>query len=149
MIGALLLIPGDEVRRYVRQVYHASGFTDLRPAHDPIFGLLSPEGERVVDLAERAQTTKQAMGYLVNYLEEKGYLERVPDPADGRAKIVRRTEKGWAVNKTAGRAVRELQAEWAEKMGEDRMEQLIELLGDLVAIIGADYEGSVASKSVE
>ena len=149
LIGALLWLPADEVRRRVQAVYETSGFTDVRPAHHPVFGLLSPDGDRVVDLAERAQTTKQAMGYLVAYLEERGYLERVPDPNDGRAKIVRRTVKGWEVNRAAGRAVRELQAEWAEQLGEDRMEQLILLLRDLMEIIGFKYEGSVAERSVE
>ena len=95
LIGALLWLPADEVRRHVQEVFEESGFTDIRPAHHSVFGLLNPDGDRVVGLAERAQTTKQAMGYLVAYLEERGYLERVPDPDDGRAKIVRRTEKGW------------------------------------------------------
>jgi DNA-binding MarR family transcriptional regulator len=147
LIGALLLFPGDELRRRVYEGYMAAGFTDLRPAHEPVLGLLSPEGDRIVDLAKRARTTKQAMGYLVAYLEGRGYLERVPDPKDGRAQIVRRTERGWEVNRTARQLVKEIQDEWAEQLGQDRMEQLIALLSDLVTIIGVQYEGSISEIS--
>ena len=45
-------------------------------------------------LAERAQMTKQSMGELVRHLEAHGYVERMPDPADGRAKLVRATDRG-------------------------------------------------------
>lgn len=142
LIGALLLFPADALQRRVREGLHAAGFTDIRAAHDIVFGLLKPEGERVVDLAERAQTTKQAMGYLVAYLEEHGYLERIPDPTDGRAQIVRRTERGWEVNRLARRLVEEIQQEWAQQLGEERMEQLLILLRDLVKNINVEYEGS-------
>jgi DNA-binding MarR family transcriptional regulator len=147
LIGALLLYPTDELRRRVYEGYMEAGFTDLRPAHEPVLGLLSPEGDHIVDLAKRARTTKQAMGYLVAYLEERGYLERVPDPKDGRAQIVRRTERGWEVNRTARRLVEEVQHEWAEQLGAERMEQLISILSDLVKIIGVQYEGSVSEIS--
>jgi DNA-binding MarR family transcriptional regulator len=147
LIGALLLIPSDTLRQRAQEGYIAAGFTDLRPAHHVVFGVLSPEGDRIVDLAKKAQTTKQAMGYLVTYLEECGYLERVPDSRDGRAQIIRRTERGWEVNRAAKRIVQEIQDEWAEQLGPERMEQLIILLRDLVKIIGVEYKGSVSSLS--
>ncbi len=142
LLGALLAIPFDALRRRVHQGFAAAGFGDLRPAHDPVFALLRPEGDRIVDLATRAQTTKQAMGYLVAYLEEHGYVERVPDPTDGRAQIVRRTARGWEVQRTARRVVHEVQQEWAEQLGPERMQQLVLLLRDLVRLLGVDYSGS-------
>jgi DNA-binding MarR family transcriptional regulator len=147
LIGALLLHSADALQRRVHQGYQAAGFTDIRPAHEPVFGLLSPDGERIIDLAKKARTTKQAMGYLVDYLEEHGYLERIPDPHDGRSQIVRRTEKGWQVNRLAKQLVQEIQNEWADQLGHERMEQLLVLLRDLVKIIGVDYEGSASQHS--
>ena len=38
-------------------------------------------------LAERAQLTKQAMAELMRHLEIHGYVVRVPDPGDRRAKL--------------------------------------------------------------
>ena len=138
-IGALLAIPHGELQRRVQAGFGAAGLAEIRPAHGPIFQLLPPEGERVTELAARIGTTKQAVGYLIAYLETQGYLERVPDPSDGRAFLVRRTEKGWRVNQTARRLVEEVQADWATQIGDDRMAQLIELLQDLVRELGIGY----------
>ena len=104
-----------------------------------VFALSRPEGDRVVDLARRAHTTKQAMGYLVASLEAAGYLERVPDPTDRRAQLIQRTARGWEVNQTARRLVKELQDGLAAQLGPERMQTLLELLRDLVAMVGADY----------
>src|SRR5712692_9351156 len=125
LIGALLVIPATTIRKRVADGYAVAGFPDLRPAHAVVFQYLSPKGDRVTELAERAQMTKQAMGYLVDQLEERGYVERVADPTDGRAQLVRRTERGWEVNRVARRLVQEIQDEWAAQLGADRMQQLI------------------------
>jgi DNA-binding MarR family transcriptional regulator len=139
LIGALLVLPFSEINRRVFDAYAAAGFTDLRPAHTPVFQYLLPDGDRVVDLAARAQTTKQAMGYLVDYLEQAGYLERMPDPKDGRAQIVRRTAKGKKINRIARETVEKIQAEWAQVIGEEKMEMLLNTLRDLAQHIGFDY----------
>ena len=143
LIGALTAIVSDAVQRQGRQRLAAAGFADLRPAHNVVFALLRPEGDRVVDLAERAQMTKQAIGYLVAYLEAHGYVERVPDPTDGRAQVVRRTERGWAFQRAARGVVQEIQQEWAEQFGPERMRELMMLLRDLVTLLGVEYQGSV------
>jgi DNA-binding MarR family transcriptional regulator len=87
------------------------------------------------------------MGYLVDYLVERRYLERVPDPTDGRAQIVRRTARGWAVNRLARRVVAEVQAEWTAGLGEDRMTQLLARLRDLAHLLGVEYAGSISAIS--
>jgi DNA-binding MarR family transcriptional regulator len=142
LIGALVAITSDALRQQARKRLAAVGFTDVRPAHDVVFALLRAEGDRIVELAKRAQMTKQAMGYLVTYLEAHDYLERVPDPADGRAQIVRRTKRGWAFQRSARQVVQEIQNEWAEQFGEEQMQQLIGLLRDLVKLLGVEYTGS-------
>jgi DNA-binding MarR family transcriptional regulator len=121
----------------------AAGLPEIRPAHTAIFQLLPPEGGRATELAERIGTSKQAVGYLIDYLELHGYLERVVDPRDGRAFIVRRTEKGWRVNQTARRLVEEVQSEWAERIGSDRMDELRRLLSELIDALGVRYSPRV------
>ena len=45
---------------------HAGGFTGARYSHNSVFGFLwDPEGERTVDLAQRAGITRQSMGEIV------------------------------------------------------------------------------------
>ncbi len=73
----------------------AAGFSDLRAAHAQVFVAFEAEGSRLTDLAARAGMTKQAMGELVHYLEQHGYLQIEPDPRDRRAKVIQPTERGW------------------------------------------------------
>jgi DNA-binding MarR family transcriptional regulator len=147
LIGSLLAIVADELGRRVLAGYHAAGFMDIRAAHADIFRLLPPEGCRVTELAERAYSSKQAMGYLVEYLEDRGYVERVPDPKDKRAQIVRRTERGWEVNRIARHLVQQIQDEWAAQVGEERMAAMIETLRILVHLLGVPYAGSISEVS--
>ncbi len=113
-----------------------AGYPDIRPAHGNVFGYMRKEGSRLTELAERAQLTKQTMGYLVDYLEERGYVERRPDPGDKRAKVVRLTDEGREAVRTAREIMGRIEARWAELLGEDRMEQLRELLKELNALAG-------------
>jgi DNA-binding MarR family transcriptional regulator len=130
-IGALLRLPH---RAFVERLHAgliAAGYTELRPPYMVVFQYMEPEGVRLTDLAEQAQITKQSMGYLVDYLEEHDYVERVPDPADGRARIVRPTAKGHAMTDMANQIARQIEAEWDRLLG-GRMGQLREILSDLV-----------------
>jgi DNA-binding MarR family transcriptional regulator len=113
-----------------------AGYPDVRPAHGNVFGYVRKEGSRLTELAERAQLTKQTMGYLVDYLEERGYVERGPDPDDKRAKIVRLTDEGREAVRTARKIMGRIEARWAELLGKERMEQLRELLKELNALAG-------------
>src|SRR4051812_21713187 len=92
-MGLLLKLPYVALERHLSARLHALGFGDLRPAHYAVFQSLVPQGSRLTELAERAGMTKQSMGYLVDYLEDHGYLRRVPDPQDQRAQVIRTTAK--------------------------------------------------------
>src|SRR2546423_9522709 len=71
------------------------GYPDVRPGHAALFMTIDRRtGTRLTELAKRARISKQGMMLLVDDLEERGYVRRVPDPEDGRAKIVRLTAKG-------------------------------------------------------
>ena len=75
LIGSLLQAPLADLGQRVDTAYAAAGFSDVRPAHRVVFTSLAPDGERVTDLAARTGATKQSMGYLVDYLVGRGYLE--------------------------------------------------------------------------
>ncbi|HEU5330471.1 MAG TPA: MarR family transcriptional regulator [Thermomicrobiales bacterium] len=135
LIGALLRIPFQATVTRVYEDVVAAGYTDLRPAHFTPFQHLRPEGSHITELAERAQMTKQSMGYLVDYLEARGYVERVLDPADGRAKLVRLTTRGRALARVARASLERLEAEWARRLGSDSMAHLHRLLEELVAVV--------------
>lgn len=132
MLGALLRIPFQAIVIRLHHDLSAAGFGELRPAHYVVFQLIRPEGSRLTELADEAQITKQSMGYLVDYLEERGYVERVADPEDGRAKLVRLTPRGWEVDRAARAIVAQIEAEWAGRLGAERLEELRRTLKDLI-----------------
>jgi DNA-binding MarR family transcriptional regulator len=112
-----------------------SGHPEVRPPHGNVFQFLDSEGTRVSELADRAQITKQSMAELVAHLERHGYVERVPDPADGRAKLVRATARGQQVYAIARRFVAETEADWARRIGKERIRELREILEELNAAL--------------
>ena len=65
-----------------------------KPSHSAVFAQISPEGSRLTELARGANMSPQAMGELVDELEELGYVERRPDPTDRRAKLIVLTPRG-------------------------------------------------------
>ena len=100
------------------------GFPDVRPAHNAVFQYLDATGTTVSTLAERAEMTKQAMAELVAHLEDRGYVDRVPDPDDRRAKLVRPTAKGRRVYAMVREMVPEMEQRLVEVIGASRMQQL-------------------------
>ena len=134
-VGILLREPFQDVIRRVSAGLAAAGFDDLRPAHTAVFQHIEANGSRLTDLAERAQITKQSMGYLVDDLEQLGYLERRPDPTDRRATLICLTERGWDEVQTALAIIAAIEDEWASRLGKDRMRQLREALIELRRII--------------
>jgi hypothetical protein len=62
-----------------------------------VFPFVPPEGIQIRDLAIRAGVRKQTMAQSVDQLEQAGYLERRPNPRDGRSRLIVLTERGKAV----------------------------------------------------
>jgi DNA-binding MarR family transcriptional regulator len=135
-LGILLRDPFQEVVRRVGVGLADAGFDDLRPAHTAVFQHIEAGGSRLTDLAERAQITKQSMGYLIDYLEQRGYLERRPNPSDRRAALISLTDRGWEQIRAALRIIATIEEEWGSRLGKPRMQQLRELLGDLRQLTG-------------
>jgi DNA-binding MarR family transcriptional regulator len=96
----------------------------VRPAHGAVFQYLDDTGTTVSLLAERAQMTKQAMAELVHYLETHGYVHRVPDPADRRAKLVLPTDRGRDVIAIAQQFAPEVEDQITRLLGTQRTRAL-------------------------
>jgi DNA-binding MarR family transcriptional regulator len=103
-------------------------YNDIRISHGCVFGNIDPEGTRLTELAERARMTKQSVGEVTSDLEQRCYVERVPDPSDGRAKIIRLTERGRAAQALGIGLIDELEQEWGERFGAERVAALREAL---------------------
>jgi len=130
-LGLLLFIPYRAMEARVFATLAAAGFDDITPAQARVFQRIGPDGNRLTDLAEQAQITKQSAGFLVDQLERAGYVERVPDPADARARLVRIAERGAKAIPLAAQVVADVEAEWTAHLGARRAAQLRSILTDL------------------
>lgn len=135
-LGSLLRRPYERLQARVYAGLAERGFPDVRPAHSSVFRIILPKGSRVSDLAELAQMTKQSMAYLTNDLATLGYVTIEPDPQDGRAKLVRLTERGHAVWAALVELSRQVEEESARAIGSDRILDLRRTLLDLDRALG-------------
>ncbi len=138
MIGALMRLPWEAVMHRMLQALHEHGFDDIDAPHLGVLLWPGPEGMRPSDLAARLRVTKQALNYLLGELERLGYLERRPDPDDGRARRIAITERGKALIPVIRDAVAEAERAWAAELGEDRFAQLRELLLGLNEVVARE-----------
>jgi len=130
-VGLLLFLPYRAMEARVFADLAGAGFDDITPAQARVFQRIAPDGSRLTDLAAQAGITKQSAGFLVDQLERAGYVERVLDPADGRARLVRVAERGLRSVEASRSIVAEVEAEWTAHVGERRMAQLRGILTDL------------------
>lgn len=95
------------------------GHTHLSATHLGLLPHLDVGGTRINTLAERASMTKQAASQIVNELETYGYVQRQPDPGDGRAVLVTFTARGDEFLTDAAALKNEITAEFVHKIGEE------------------------------
>jgi DNA-binding MarR family transcriptional regulator len=132
--GLLLFLPYRAMEQRVMAAVAAAGFDDVTLAQARVVQRIAPGGSRLTELAEQAQITKQSAQFLVDQLQERGYVERVPDPTDARARLVRIAPRGEQVLPVAAAAVAEVEAEWAAHLGERAMADLRAALTKLAEI---------------
>ncbi|MEB8325900.1 MarR family transcriptional regulator [Dietzia kunjamensis] len=114
----------------------AAGFGDITRAQIRLLaGIDDDEGTRLVVLAERARIAKQTATALVDRLAAAGYVRRVADPDDGRARLVRLTARGRELIPVARAEERRIDAEWQSHLGAERMAQLRAALAELRGLV--------------
>jgi DNA-binding MarR family transcriptional regulator len=118
----------------VRRGLHGDEGSILRAAHAQVFESLDPDGTRLTALAERAQMSHQAMGEMVAELVRHGYLERVPDPLDRRARLIRPTALGHAELARAATQLRLLHERWQRELNGLTVAQVVRALDTLIQI---------------
>jgi DNA-binding MarR family transcriptional regulator len=108
-------------------------YSDQRISSGQVFGYIEDEGLTLTELARRAGISKQSMAELVDRLHALGYLQRVPDFRDRRAKLIMTTDKGERQIETSRAVIRSIEAEWTRTLGKKRFEQLKAMLQELAA----------------
>ncbi len=113
----LIGISRDLQSRVMRRLGEERGFRGLRPSLGPFLSLLWIEGRPITAVAAELAISAQACAQLANLAEAAGYLERRPDPADGRSKLVRLTRRGRALVEAAVEIILDVESEYAALAG--------------------------------
>jgi DNA-binding MarR family transcriptional regulator len=129
-LGLLLFIPYRYMESAVMAALKARGH-DIPLSQARVFQRIDPEGSRLGGLAEAAQVSKQTVGSIVDQLERAGYVRRVPDPSDARARLVTVTAKGQELIEISTPVIHDIEAAWAAHLGRPRTRQLRQILADL------------------
>jgi DNA-binding MarR family transcriptional regulator len=131
-LGRLLLEAHRALGAEMVSSLEERGYPDARPGHAALFmNIDRRSGTRLTVLAQRSRMTKQGMMLVVDDLEQRGYVRRVPDPEDARAKVVRLTARGRRYVAEARRTVAALEARARRELGDRRYEALRGALEEL------------------
>jgi DNA-binding MarR family transcriptional regulator len=135
--------------RALSSVTQRPGAPRIRPSHTALFPHIALEGTRLTALADAVGVSKQAIGQLVDELEQMGVLERRPDPDDGRARLVIWTARGRAGLLEGLRTLTGLERELRTAIGARNWDQLraslLALDAHLDPVTAADDERAVAA----
>ncbi|GAA4201892.1 MarR family winged helix-turn-helix transcriptional regulator [Actinocatenispora rupis] len=137
-LPALLTQVRDIAMGGLHQRLADEGFDGIRYVHGSVFRFIDDEGSRLTTLAERSGLTKQAISELVGELEDHGYVERIVDKADRRAKIIRLTDQGRLAQSAAARILADVERRWSRLLGKDDVAVLRRALEQVVALETAD-----------
>jgi DNA-binding MarR family transcriptional regulator len=124
------------VRDRLLRAYSDAGFGDIGPAHFGVLQYPPPDGVRPLDIAAKAQISKQAANYLISQLESHGYLQR--RTVRGKGRLVFLTAKGKKLVEIAHVTMRTIELEWQRALGRERYRAFRESLVRLGEITEAD-----------
>lgn len=133
-VGALLRMAWERLQSHLHEQLAGEGFDDLRPAHRPLMRYPPIDGMRPSELAEMLGLSRQTVNDLLRDMEAMGYLELHPDPADGRARIIRYTERGWRFFEAGSRLSAEVGERWAASIGRRRFDAMVDVLTEIAAL---------------
>jgi DNA-binding MarR family transcriptional regulator len=113
-----------------------AGATNLRLAHTQLFPHITFDGIRMTEIARRLEVTKQAIGPLVDDLVAEGMVERIADPSDQRAKLIRWTRRGRRALEHGLGVLAQLERDVTDTVGPARMAALADTLEAVIGAIG-------------
>jgi DNA-binding MarR family transcriptional regulator len=126
-LGLLMFIPYRFMESAVMAALKSGGH-DISLTQARVFQRIAPQGSRLAELAEASQVSKQTIGSIVDQLERAGYVRRVPDPRDARARRVTVTARGHELIELSLPVVRDIQGQWTAHLGPGRTRQLRQAL---------------------
>jgi DNA-binding MarR family transcriptional regulator len=115
----------------------ALGHAYFAEARSNILRYLGPRGAPQSAIVARMGFSKQAVQQLLDDLVADGVVERKPDPADRRGKIIALTQKGLQTLHDANRVKKRIARDYEKLIGAKKLAALGEALEELASAIAA------------
>ena len=132
-VPALVNLVAASGAPHLRAAFAAAGLDGIRPAQAVALIPLAAGGLHASDLADQLTVSRQAVAQGVAALERHGYVTRVPDPADARARIIELTPRGRQALRVMRSNALDLEKRWEQVLGERRLGELRETLRMLLS----------------
>ncbi|MDT5069750.1 MAG: hypothetical protein QOK02_5905 [Mycobacterium sp.] len=130
-LGASMFISYRYIEDRIFRVLQDGGFDDWTLAQCRVFQRIAPDGSRLTDVADQAQMTKQSASAMIDQLERLGYVRRVDDPSDGRARLIVIEQRGRRAVEMAKTTLDEILSEWESYLGTRNFALLQQILDQL------------------
>jgi DNA-binding MarR family transcriptional regulator len=108
----------------LRAAFAAAGLDGIRPAQAVALVPLAAGGLHASDLADRLEVSRQAVAQGIASLERHGYVTRVTDPVDARARIIELTPRGRQALRVIRSNALDLEKRWEVVLGSQRLREL-------------------------
>jgi DNA-binding MarR family transcriptional regulator len=138
-VPALVNLVAASAAPQLRAAFAAAGLDGIRPAQAVALVPLAFGGLHASALADRLGVSRQAVAQAVAALERHGYVNRVPDPADARARIIALTPRGQQALRVMRSNALALEKRWQQVLGEQRLAEFRETL---VMLLSTESAGS-------
>src|SRR6516225_7054955 len=123
-VPALVNLVAASGAPHLRAAFAAAGLDGIRPAQAVALVPLVAGGLHASDLADQLRVSRQAVAQGIAALERHGYVTRVPDPADARARIIELTPRGRQALRVMRSNTLDLEKRWEQVLGERRLGEL-------------------------
>jgi DNA-binding MarR family transcriptional regulator len=125
----------------LRAAFAAAGLDGIRPAQAVALVPLAAGGLHASDLADRLKVSRQAVAQAITSLERHGYVTRVADPVDARARLIEITPRGRQALRVMRSNAVALEKRWEQVLGRHRLQELRETLQMLLSSETSDAGG--------
>jgi DNA-binding MarR family transcriptional regulator len=105
-----------------------AGIPDMRTPYGYVIRALADRDRTLTEVAGLLAVSKQAAIKVIDEMEARGFLVREAHPGDRRVKLLRLTEKGRTVRRTALAASRDLEARLRAATGDADVDALLRAL---------------------
>jgi DNA-binding MarR family transcriptional regulator len=132
-VPALVNLVAASGAPHLRAAFAAAGLDGIRPAQAVALLPLAAGGLHASDLADRLNVSRQAVAQGIAGLERHGYVTRVGDPVDARARIIELTPRGRQALRVMRSNALALEKRWEQALGSKRLGELRESLQMLLS----------------